>query len=187
MSEIIIRDARLTDVERLLEIYSYYVENTAITFEYEVPTIAEFQNRIRNTTEKYPYIVIEQDGKIEGYAYASLYRVRAAYAWCCEVTIYLDKEVHKSGLGRILYTALEEKLKAMGVLNLYACIAYPEVEDEYLNKNSAQFHEHLGYTQIGRFHKCGYKCGRWYDMIWMEKMVGEHTENPKEVKKSTIL
>ena len=59
-------------------------------------------------------------------------------------------------------------------MNLYACIAYPESEDEYLSKNSAGFHAHLGFTTVGTFRKCGYKFGRWYDMIWMEKVVGEH-------------
>ena len=69
---------------------------------------------------------------------------------------------------------MEQRLKEMGILNLYACIAYPEVEDEYLDKNSVLFHEHLGYVKVGEFHKCGYKFGRWYNMIWMEKIIGEH-------------
>ena len=80
-----------------------------------------------------------------------------------------------SGLGRKLYTELEEALKAQGILNLYACIGVPEEPDEYLDFNSEQFHAHLGYTTVGTFHKCGYKFGRWYNMIWMEKMIGEHT------------
>ena len=80
----------------------------------------------------------------------------------------------KKGVGRLLYQALEEELKKMGILNLYACIAYPVVEDEYLDKNSALFHEHMGYRKVGEFHKCGYKFGRWYSMIWMEKIIGEH-------------
>jgi phosphinothricin acetyltransferase len=79
----------------------------------------------------------------------------------------------------MLYEALEEKLKEIGILNLYACIGYPVEEDEYLTKNSAEFHAHLGYTKVGEFHKCGYKYGRWYDMIWMEKIVGEHRIPPK--------
>ena len=65
-------------------------------------------------------------------------------------------------------------MKEMGILNLYACIAYPEEEDEYLTKNSVRFHEHLGFKEAGRFHKCGYKFNRWYDMVWMEKLIGEH-------------
>ena len=68
---------------------------------------------------------------------------RAAYDWAAELTIYLDHDVRRGGLGRVLYEALADRLKAMGVLNLYACIGYPQVEDEYLTKNSAQFHEHL--------------------------------------------
>ena len=74
-----------------------------------------------------------------------------------------------------LIAKLEKEMKERGFLNLYACIAYPEVEDEYLTKNSARFHEHLGYELVGKFHKCGYKFGRWYHMIWMEKIIGEHT------------
>ena len=77
--------------------------------------------------------------------------------------------------------ALADRLQAMGILNLYACIGYPQVEDEYLTKNSAQFHEHLGFTLAGTFHNCGYKFGRWYDMIWMEKIIGEHRPDQPDI------
>ena len=160
MSEIKIRNADINDAERLLQIYAYYVMNTAISFEYEVPSLSEFQNRMRHTMEKYPYIVIEKGGIIQGYAYAGTFKGRAAYDWSCETTIYLDHNARKCGLGRKLYEALEAALKEMGILNLYACIGYPEMEDEYLNRNSAQFHEHLGFAKIGEFHQCGYKFGR---------------------------
>ena len=70
----------------------------------------------------------------------------------------------------------------MGILNLYACIGYPQEEDEYLTRNSAQFHEHLGFKLIGTFTKCGYKFGRWYNMIWMEKMIGEHKAEQEPVR-----
>ena len=86
----------------------------------------------------------------------------------------LRHDARHGGLGRTLYEALADRLQAMGILNLYACIGYPQVEDEYLTKNSAQFHEHLGFALVGTFHNCGYKFGRWYDMVWMEKMIGEH-------------
>lgn len=69
------------------------------------------------------------------------------------------------------------------IINLNACIGYPVVEDEYLTKNSCEFHEHLGYKQVGRFHSCGYKFGRWYDMVWMEKFIGEHPDKPEKIKK----
>lgn len=169
-----IRTATPEDAARILEIYAYYVEHTAISFEYTVPTLSEFQNRIKRTLERYPYLVIETDDGIQGYAYAGSFIGRAAYQHSCEMTIYLDPHSHKQGLGRKLYEALENRLKEMGFLNLYACIGWPETEDEYLNRNSADFHAHLGYTKAGTFHKCGYKFDRWYDMIWMEKLIGVH-------------
>ena len=170
----LIRSATPDDAERILEIYSYYVENTAITFEIDVPSPDEFKNRISKTLARYPYLVLEEDGRIEGYAYAGVFYDRAAYDHSCEVTIYLDRDSHGKGYGRILYGELEKKLKARGIINLYACIADPVVEDEYLTSNSEQFHAHLGYVKNGEFHKCGYKFCRWYNMIYMEKIIGEH-------------
>lgn len=177
MDEVKIRDAQLSDADRILEIYRYYVEKTAISFEYDVPSPESFQNRMKKTMEKYPYLVIERDGFILGYAYAGAFVGRAAYGWCSELTIYLDHNSQKCGLGRRLYEELEKRLRKMGILNLYACIGYTENEDEYLTNNSAQFHAHMGFQQVGYFQKCGYKFGRWYDMIWMEKIIGEHKEN----------
>jgi len=171
-----IRNAAASDAERLLEIYDYYVNHTAITFEYVTPSPAEFRGRIEKTMQRYPYLVIEKDGRIAGYAYAGPLKDRAAYDWSCEMSIYLDRNAQKCGLGRLLYEALETELRKMGILNLYACIGYPETEDEYLTTNSADFHAHLGYKTAGRFHKCGYKFGRWYDMIWMEKIIGKHED-----------
>ena len=174
MKNVVIRTATVDDAEALLEIYAFYVKNTAITFEYEVPTLEDFQQRIRNTLKKFPYLIAEMDGKIIGYAYAGTFKDRAAYNWSAETTIYLDHTTVKCGVGRILYESLENEMKKRGFLNLYACIGYPEHEDEYLTKNSAEFHAHLGYKKVGEFHKCGYKFGRWYHMIWMEKLIGEH-------------
>lgn len=171
-----VRDAVPEDAERLLEIYSYYVENTAITFEYDTPSAEEFLGRMRLTSACYPYLVAEEGGTVLGYAYAGAFVGRAAYDRSCETTVYLDRGAQKRGLGRLLYAALEDRLRAMGILNLYACIAYPEAEDEYLTWNSAAFHAHLGFSKVGEFHKCGHKFGRWYNMIWMEKLIGEHTE-----------
>lgn len=181
MNTAIVRQARQKDAGRLLEIYAYYVENTAISFEYDVPTLSEFQNRMKRTMQRYPYLVIEKDGQIQGYAYAGPFVGRAAYGWSCELTIYLDHAAQKCGFGRKLYEALAHKLREMGILNLYACIGHPETEDEYLNKNSEEFHAHLGFTKVGEFHKCGRKFGRWYDMIWMEKLIGRHQEDQPPV------
>lgn len=172
MEREMVRKANLEDAARLLEIYAYYVEHTAISFEYEVPTLQEFQDRMKTTMEKYPYLVIEMDGVVRGYAYAGPFVGRDAYRWSCETTIYLAPHVRKRGLGKILYGALEEQLREMGIRNLYACIGYPEEEDEYLTRNSAEFHAHLGFSVAGRFQNCGYKFGQWYHMIWMEKIIG---------------
>lgn len=177
MSMIMIRDAVMDDAERIVEIYAYYVEYTAITFEYAVPSIQEFQNRMINTMKKYPFLVIEKEGLIQGYAYAGPFIGRAAYDWSCELTIYLAHDAKKQGLGRRLYEALEDKLKRMGILNLYACIGFPKKDDAYLTRNSAQFHKHLGFELVGTFHDCGYKFDHWYDMVWMEKIIGDHQRN----------
>ncbi len=170
----LVRDAAPADAPRLLEIYTYYVKNTAVTFEYDPPSLDEFRARMEKTLRRYPYLAAERDGRVEGYAYAGAFVGRAAYDWSCETTIYLAPAAQKCGLGRALYEALEEALRAMGILNLYACIAYPPTGDEYLTANSAEFHAHLGYQKVGRFRRCGYKFGRWYDVIWMEKTLGEH-------------
>ncbi len=174
MDHMEIRTATAGDTEEILNIYTYYVENTAVSFEYQTPSIDEFKGRIENTVKEYPYLVAVHNGKIIGYTYAGAFIRRAAYDRSAEVSIYVAKDARRCGVGRKLYEALERELKNMGILNLYACIGHPEEDDEYLTKNSAQFHGHLGFKQVGRFHKCGCKFGRWYDMIWMEKIIGEH-------------
>ena len=170
-----LRNATPADAGRMLEIYGWYVEHTAITFEYDVPTLGEFTQRIADTTARYPWLALEEEGRILGYAYAGpLYR-RAAYDWSCEASIYLDREARGRGLGRQLYGALEEALVERGMRNLYACVAVPSAaEDEYLTYDSVRFHGKLGFTEAGRFHRCGFKFGRWYDVAWMEKLIGEH-------------
>ena len=181
MNTVIIRNARLEDAERLLEIYAYYVRNTAITFEYDVPTLSEFKNRMSDTMRRYPYLVIEERGKVQGFAYAGAFVGRAAYDWSCETTIYLDYAARKRGLGGKLYGALEAALQKMGILNLYACIGFPEIEDDYLDQNSAEFHAHFGFAKVGEFSRCGYKFDRWYNMIWMEKIIGAHAMRPSPI------
>ncbi len=176
-----IRIATTDDATELLKIYSYYVEHTAITFEYDVPSVAEFRQRIENTLKKYPYIVATENNKILGYAYAGAFKARAAYDHSVETSIYVDRDARGRGIGSILLERLEELLKKMNILNVNACIAVPEQEDEYLTFGSVRFHEAKGYHTVGTFHKCGYKFGRWYNMIWMEKMLGEHTSPVPEI------
>lgn len=173
-----IRIATLQDAPALLNIYAPYVTDTAITFEYEVPTVQTFTERMQQILHKYPYFVAEADGQPIGYAYASSFHTRAAYAWAAEATIYVDPNMRHKGFGRMLYITLENALKLQNILNINACIAYPDIADEYLTGNSVAFHLHLGYRLVGKFHHCGYKFQRWYNMVWMEKHIGPHIENP---------
>ena len=177
-----LRVVKEEDAKELLEIYRPYVEKTVISFEYETPSLEEFAERIRRTLKKYPYLAVERDGEILGYAYTSPFVGRIAYQYSAETTIYLREDQKRNGLGKRLYQALEEISRLQNLTNLYACIGYPETEDEYLTKNSAQFHAHMGYRMIGEFRQCGYKFGRWYHMVWMEKQIAEHGEKPEPVR-----
>lgn len=180
----IIRPATPADAEALLGIYAYYVRSTAISFEYEVPSLQEFRRRITETLERrYPYLCVLHSGKIVGYACAGPFADREAYDWSAEVTIYLAWNARRRGLGRKLYEALEKELKKMGIINLYARIGVPPVEDEYLTRNSMDFHTHLGYQVAGTFRRCGYKFERWYDMVWMEKCIGFHDSAPQPIRR----
>lgn len=181
--EIKIRNVTPADTEKLLEIYAPYVDETAITFEYDIPTADEFRKRIEGILEKYPYIAAVRNGEIIGYAYAGVFKARAAYDYDVEVTIYIKKEYRRSGVGKLLYAELERLLKKQGITNLYACIACTENEDEYLTNDSVKFHERMGYRLVGTFKQCGYKYSRWYDMVWMEKIVGEHLAKQPEIIK----
>ena len=172
--EIIIRMATPDDAEEVLDIYAPYVKETAITFEYEVPSVEEFRERIRKTLEKYPYLVAETEGQLAGYAYASAFKERAAYDWSVETSIYVKMGEHGKGIGSRLYTVLEEVLKKQHILNVNACIAYPHPESE-------RFHKKFGYKKVAHFTKCGYKMGQWYDMIWMEKLLREHPTQPEKM------
>lgn len=164
-----IRSAVPEDARQLLELYGWYVEHTAISFECAVPSLEEFRSRIVNTLKGYPWLVLEENGVIQGYAYAGPLSERWAYRFSCEGSIYLERSAVGHGYGRRLYEALEQELSARGIRNLYACIADPVEEDEYLTRNSEQFHTHLGFEKVGTFHRCGFKFQRWYNVIWMEK------------------
>lgn len=167
-----VRYATLEDASAILAIYTPYVKNTNITFEYEVPSLEEFTERIRHTLERFPYLVAEEEGKIVGYAYASAFKTRAAYNWSVETSIYVDQDRHGAGIGQALYNALEQYLTRQNVCNLCACIAFP-------NPPSVAFHERFGYKTVAHFHSSGYKAGQWIDMIWMEKELCPHSIPPK--------
>ncbi|MBR1860535.1 MAG: N-acetyltransferase [Lachnospiraceae bacterium] len=174
-----IRTATLEDAARILEIYAPYVEKTAITFETEVPDITEMRSRIEGKLKEYPYLVAVIDGEIEGYAYAGHFHERAAYDHSAEVSIYITDGYKERGIGRALYEKLEELLKKQNVYVCYACIASTEREnDENLTDASIRFHKKMGYGLAGTFTHCGYKFGKWYSMVWMEKPLCERPANP---------
>lgn len=173
-----VRVATQADAAELLSIYAPYVTDTAITFEYEVPALEEFRQRIAGTLERFPYLVAERGGEILGYAYTGVFKDRSAYDWAAETTIYLRQSEFGAGVGRMLYTALEKVSALQNIQNLEACIAYAEPEDAHLTNASVKFHERLGYRLVGRFKKCGFKFGTWYDMVWMEKLLGSHGKVP---------
>ena len=154
MGEIIIRPVTVEDAAELAAIYAPYVLETAVTYEYEVPSTEEFRGRIENITKNYPYLAAEEDGVILGYAYASAFHPRAAFHWSAEATVYLKQEGHGRGIGRMLYEALEEILKKQNVQTVIALIADP-------NPESVAFHEKLGYRVAGRLTNCAYKLGQW--------------------------
>lgn len=173
-----IRAAAPDDAAELLSIYAPYVRETAVSFEYDVPTLEEFRARITSTLARYPYIAAERGGELLGYAYCGVFSGRAAYARSAETTIYVRRDMRGRGIGRRLYETLSAAAKVQNIRNLYACAAYPDAEDEYLTFGSIRFHERMGYRIAGKFHHCGCKFGRWYNIAWLEKIIGAHDLTP---------
>lgn len=180
--QILIRTAAVEDAPQLLNIYAPYVRDTAVTFEYDVPLQEEFAERIRCTLRRYPYLVAQINGEAVGYAYAGAFQKRTAYNWAAETSIYVKQNKRCLGIGKALYRQLEYYLKLQNIVNLNACIASTQTEDEHLTNASILFHERLGFRLVGEFSRCGYKFHRWYNMVWMEKIIGEHLEIMPEVK-----
>ena len=170
-----IRVATVTDAPAIQAIYAPYVLNTAITFEYDVPSIEEFEARISKTLLKFPYLIAEQNGEAVGFAYAAPLHTRPACDWAAELSVYVREDRRKYGIGSQLYELLEKILKKQGFVNLNASIADTDRNDPHLPRGSIAFHEKRGFAEVGRFHQCGYKFGAWYDLVWMEKQIGKHT------------
>lgn len=162
------------DAQALLDIYAPYVTDTCISFEDTVPTLAEFESRIRNTLPKYPYIVCEADEKPIAYAYAHSYRSRAAYDWGAELSVYVDKNAHHSGIGTALYTALIELLRNMNFQTVYGIVTYP-------NPKSEKLHQKFGFKNCGIMPKCGYKLGKWVDITNFELEIGTFPAEPPQL------
>ena len=168
-----IRAERMDDAAALAAIYAPYGEETAITFETEVPPAEEFCVRMARIPARYPYLVAEEDGVVLGYAYASTFIGRAAADWTVETSIYVSRSVCHKGVGRALHDALEEALRELGIANMCAAIAVPCDDNPYVDENSMQFHAHMGYREVARFDRVGRKFGYWLDVVWMQKRIGE--------------
>ena len=175
-SQVTLRFAVPDDAAAIRSIYEPYVLNTAVTSEYYVPTEEEFRARITRTRERYPYIVAVKGGQIIGYIYASPLSPRHAYSWAAETSIYIRQNVRRTGAGSRLYKALSAICRKQNVLNLYARIVFADPEDEFLVNASARFHEAIGFRKAAEFHRVFHKFGRWYNAIWMEKLLGDHDE-----------
>ena len=159
------------DAAGILAMYAPYIEKTAITFETEVPSLAEFTRRVAGISADFPYLVLEIDGELAGYAYAHRQAERAAYAWNAELSIYLAESWRGRGLGAPLYHLLEALLAMQGYVNLYGVITAS-------NRASIAMHEKLGYRQIGLYEKTGWKFDQWHDVAWLHKRVGAGEPRP---------
>lgn len=168
-----IRLVKPSDCKQILEIYHQYI-NTEITFEDELPSENDFLKRIEEINEFYPYLILEEKEKIIGYAYAHRLRERAAYQWIAELSIYFDKNSTSKGYGKILYEKLLQCLKLQGIKTVYGCVTMP-------NEKSENLHEKLGFKNVGRFTKAGYKNGKWLDIVWFEKNLSPCEINPQDV------
>ena len=184
-SRIAIRPASPDDAAQILAIYGPYIENTAITFEYEVPSVEEFRQRIGNIMSKFPYLVAvdQESGNIIGYTYANTFRSRKAYDWSVELSIYLAPHAKSNGTGRRLYTALEQILTMQNIKILVATITEPSGgDDTYTDNASVNFHKAMGFSLAGNIHRCGFKFGNWYDTVYMEKFLGPQASALDPVK-----
>lgn len=166
-----IRLAEETDAERMLAIYAPVVRETAISFELEPPTAEEFRRRICDPKEYAPWLVCESGGNILGYAYAGRFRARAAYQWTVEVTVYVNPDYQRRGVGRAVYTSLFECLRLLGFCGAIAVISLP-------NPASVALHESLGFEPIGVFNSVGYKLDDWHDAGWWQLELQKHGPSP---------
>lgn len=174
-----LRFATPADAEALVAIYAPYILKTAITYEYEIPSAAEFAHRIETYSAKYPYLVAELNGTPVGYAYACPLGSRPAFDWSVETAIYIREDCKGMGIGKALYEKLEAILQAMGIRTMTAAVASVDHEDPYLTNASIAFHLRMGFTPVGTFHHAGCKFGRWYDLTWLEKAIGEYEGEPE--------
>jgi phosphinothricin acetyltransferase len=170
-----IRLARPEDAAQVAEIYAPNVTDSFISFEIEPPTADEMRARIVKTLPTHPWLVHDEGGRIEGYAYATRHRDRAAYQWSADVSCYVRPEARGRGIGAALYLELLRLLEAQGFANAYAGIALP-------NEASVRLHQAVGFTPIGIYRGVGYKQGAWRDVGWWARALGEPAANPEPPK-----
>lgn len=166
-----IRFATFADASTVAAIYAHYVHRTSITFVAEAPTAADFVSRISDP--RYPFLVAEHNGRVVGFAYASMFRTKAAYRWDVEFSIYLAPGIEGQGIGTRLMEELLAAVEKQGYLNAYSCITMP-------NDRSVNLHKKFGFEELGRFPRSGYKMGQWHDVIWMGLRLAETEGDPEE-------
>ena len=157
-----LRRATLADAPACLAIYRPFVETTAVSFEEVVPSVEEFAGRIEDSLSTWTWLVAEHDGRCIGYAYGHSHRARAAYRWSVEVTIYVDSDHRRQGVGRQLYEQLFADLAQLGYCNAFAGITQP-------NESSMALHRAVGFEYIGTFKSVGRKFDRWHDVAWFQR------------------
>jgi phosphinothricin acetyltransferase len=156
-----IRLATESDAARIAAIYRPIVETTTISFETDAPKDDEMRRRIADTLPRYPWLVYELDDAVVGYAYASKHRLRAAYQWSVDTSVYVEPQMHRQGVGRALYQSLFAILAAQGFFNAFAGIALP-------NPPSVALHEAVGFRPVGVYRNVGHKLGTWHDVGWWQ-------------------
>lgn len=161
-----VRDANGDDAGVCAAVYAPYVTDTCITFELDPPTPADFAERITAAQRGHAWLVAEDEDGVIGYAYAGTYRPRAAYRWSCETSVYLDRNRHGRGVGRVLYQALLERMAQRGYRTAVAGMTLP-------NEASIALHTALGFDPIGTFARVGHKDGAWRDVAWMQRGLGD--------------
>ena len=167
----IIRLANKNDASAILDIYKPYIEHTSFTFETEIPALTDFQKRIDDYLENWPWLVCEDNGKVTGYAYGAKHRERKGYQWCVESSIYIHDDYLQKGVGKALYETLLEILKKQGYRNVYAVINLP-------NDRSVKFHEKLGFSFLALYPNVGYKLGEWKNVGWWQIHLNEYNMEP---------
>jgi L-amino acid N-acyltransferase YncA len=167
-----IRLATEDDAAQIQAIYAPYVRDTAISFEVEPPSVEEMRQRIIDVLQRMPWLVCERGAVVLGYAYAGKYRVRAAYQWSVDVSVYIDAGVHRAGIGRAVYTSLLTLLELQGFYNAYAGVTLP-------NPASVGLHESMGFTPVGVYRQVGYKLGAWHDVGWWQRALRPYELAPQ--------